>query len=450
VVDVALSAGVDPRNVADHVSFTIDGRPVDATVEHVSDAPNLVQFSLRSRLAYGKDVQLGITLEEGVRWLVDPSVSAAPAAETVTIGHGPAVAIRNVALVETAGGFHLDVACDDNAAPGAKRSFYDRSSWEWYENMSSRCVLADDSLAAHVRTSPPTDLQVSPTLSGFRLSGELPRGPLHVAIDAGATTIDGGVVMTGLTRDLDVPARTATLAFAQAGRYLPRSAWTNLGLRHLNAPTVSVVVRHVRPENLVFWMTGEEAADVRTSEIVASTTIALAGVVDEDATSYLDVKSLVPDPAAGLYEITVSDAAVRNDDDEMGSRAAAATSARLVLTDLQLIAKAEAPPTGQSWPAVIDVWALDCAQRGCGRRCVDPGRPRERPEPRGVHHRFHRRMHGARARRGPRSVAADGADRAQGRRPHVPRARGSPDREHGLGRERPAVHRPVAVPAPRC
>jgi hypothetical protein len=359
VVDVALSAAVDPRDVADHVSFTVDGSPVRATLEPVSDGPHLVQFSLRAKLAPASDAELGVTLGEGVRWITDPSVRAAAGSETVKIGHGPVVTIRNVSLVDTAGGFHLDVACDDNAAPGAKRSFYDRSNWEWYENMSSRCVLADDSLAAHVRTSPPADLQVSPTLSGFRLSGSLPRGPLHVAIDAGATTIDGGVVMTGLTRDLDVPARTATIAFAQAGRYLPRSAWTNLGLRHLNTPTVSVVVRHVRPENLVFWMTGDEAADARTSEIVANTTIALAGVVDEDATSYLDVKSLVPDPAAGLYEITVSDAAVRNDDDEMGSHAAAATSARLVLTDLQLIAKAEAPPTGQTWPAVIDVWALD-------------------------------------------------------------------------------------------
>ncbi len=359
VVDVELSAAVEPRDVASHLSFTVDGRAVRATLEPVSDAPNLVQLSLWSRLAPETDGELAVSIAEGVRWTVDPAVTAGAANETVKIGHGPAVAIRGIALVETASGFHLDVACDDNAAPGAKRSFYDRSTWEWYENLSSRCVIADDTLAAHVRTSPPSDLQVSPTLAGFRLSGAFARGPLHVAIDAGATTIDGGVVMTGLARDLDVPARTPTLSFLQAGRYLPRSAWTNLGLRHLNTPTVSVVVRHVRPENLVFWMTGNEAADDRTSEIVASSTIALAGVVDEESTSYLDVASLVPDPTSGLYEITVSDVAPRSDDDEMGYRTAAATSARLALTDLQLVAKAEAPPAGQSWPAVIDVWALD-------------------------------------------------------------------------------------------
>jgi hypothetical protein len=265
VVDVALRAAVDPRNVADHVSFTIDGRPVDATYEHVSDAPNLVQFSLRSRLAQGKDAQLGITLEEGVRWLVDPSVSAAPAAETVTIGHGPAVAIRNVALVETAGGFHLDVACDDNAAPGAKRSFYDRSNWEWYENMSSRCVLADDSLAAHVRRLQPTSAGEPHALRVPSLRQALARpAPRRDRRGARPRSTEAWSRQR-LTRDastsLPGPRRSRSRRPAARRAPLGRTSGSATSTRRRSRWSCATCAG-----DLVFWMTGDEAADARSSE----------------------------------------------------------------------------------------------------------------------------------------------------------------------------------------
>ena len=73
-------------------------------------------------------------------------------------------------------------------------------------------------------------------------------------IAGGATSVDGGVLLGAYNRTFSVSARKPQLSFAMSGRYLPRSAWNNLGIKHLNTEAVNLVVRHVPPENLVFWL----------------------------------------------------------------------------------------------------------------------------------------------------------------------------------------------------
>ena len=347
-VDAVFSAAVDPDEVARRIAFSVNEEPLRPTRAEPGDTPNTVRFTFARRLPIDQETSLTIKLQRGTPWNGDKRLLAPAARETLTVGHGPLMEIKKVALKETGSGFHIDITCDDDAAPGARRSFYDRATWDWYDDLSSRCLLSESSLARTVRTVPATPLQISSTLSGFRLSGRFTRGPLSLEIDAGATTIDGGVVTNGTQQSLVVPSRTPSLRFVQAGRYLPRSAWTNLGVQHLNTPDVRVQVRHVRPENLVFWMTGNEPTDARTSDLVTTAELGLNGPSDEETTSWIDVGGIVPTVLSGLYEISVSSP----------SSSASATS-RLVLTDIQLVAKADAPEPGSSWPEHIAVWALD-------------------------------------------------------------------------------------------
>ena len=91
-----------------------------------------------------------------------------------------------------------------------------------------------------------------------------------------------------------VSARKPRLSFATQGRYLPRSAWRSLPLRHLNVTGATVLVRHVPPENLVFWMSDDdEATGERTSNLVARETIKL--VISPEVAERLDRRRILTD-----------------------------------------------------------------------------------------------------------------------------------------------------------
>ena len=77
--------------------------------------------------------------------------------------------------------------------------------------------------------------------------GEFKRGAYKVKIDGGATSVDGGVLLAPFAYSFSVAARKPQLQFAASGRYLPRSAWNNLGIKHLNVDAVNLVVRSVPP-----------------------------------------------------------------------------------------------------------------------------------------------------------------------------------------------------------
>ena len=177
--------------------------------------------------------------------------------------------------------------------------------------------------------------------------GDFKRGAYSMKIDGGATSVDGGVVLAPFTRSFSVSARKPQLSFAASGRYLPRTAWTNLGIKHLNVDAVNLIVRQVPPENLVFWLgnDGSDAADERTSNVVLKKTIPLRGDADAQTTTWIDVASLLPATTKGVLEL------------KLVGVGAQATS-RLLLTNMSLVAKKTAPP-GKPWEQHVQVWALD-------------------------------------------------------------------------------------------
>ena len=73
-------------------------------------------------------------------------------------------------------------------------------------------------------------------------------------IESGVRTIDGGVVRQAFETEITVPSRSPSVEFVNKGRYVPRSQWKKLPVRHLNVDEVEVTVRHVPERNAIFWM----------------------------------------------------------------------------------------------------------------------------------------------------------------------------------------------------
>src|SRR5262249_53725921 len=98
------------------------------------------------------------------------------------------VAIRTAALVEGAGGYYLEVVCDDAAAPKGNRGYYEQ---EGYYNLSQRCQLSDEAIK-HVHFTPEVKkAYITAGRAGFRVFGDFKRGVYKVKIDSGVVSVDG-------------------------------------------------------------------------------------------------------------------------------------------------------------------------------------------------------------------------------------------------------------------
>lgn len=264
--------------------------------------------------------------------------------ETLTLSATPSMDVAAVRVGEGSAGFHIDVICDDRSV-GGRQWWHDETSYDWYE-VSSRCMPTADAAAAAITVDPAVPFTVVPARHGFRILGDFSRGATSVRID-GLTTRDGGV-LTGVVRAaISVPVRSPQVSFSTKGRYLPKSAWKSLALRHLNVDEVELTVRHVPRRNLVFWLSGdEERADQRTSDVLLRKRLAVRGDTDVETTSSVDVRGLVPDAGAGVYELHVA-------------AEGQADASRLLVTDLQLVAKTSATHPDEPFGRTIPVWALD-------------------------------------------------------------------------------------------
>lgn len=339
-LDLHFSGPVEPVQVSRALALDIDGFPVMASRVFQPDEPHRIRIVVDG-VDLDDDRVIALSLDS-VPSAVDPYAWADRATRTLDYDAGPPMTILAATLVEGGSGFSVEVICDDE---GALANGW-RRRWHWLdvldrsERLSPRCLLDADTLAASVRLVPDVPVSVVPTRGGFRLMGDLPRGPLSVEVAAGARTVDGGLLRERFVSELDVPARSAQLSFVSQGRYLPKAAWRSVPIRHLNLDQVQLTVRHVPPENLVFWLSDvNENADRRTSDVVLSTTVAVAEVPDRQTQTWLDMGRLLPQVDNGLYELTIhGDGAVAR--------------ARILLTDLTVVAK-------QGTDEGLTAWVLD-------------------------------------------------------------------------------------------
>ena len=345
--DLVFSGPVDVAAVRRFATFSVDGKPLSdvklrshATDRHIATAA-LGDASLKP----GAEVKF--SLKQGLTAAGRHKGSAGTGEGAFTLLVGKRLDITNAYVREGTTGHYVEVRCREVEGDAAPSSEEGEEEYEYYGNRSPRCSLDDDAAAEAIHFNPKVKFSVSPSRWGFRVFGDFKRGSYAMRIDAGASSTTGGTLLSTYEASFSISARSPQLSFATTGRYLPRGAWRNLPLNHLNLDAVDLVVRHVPPENLLFWMSNDEqeAADDRTSNVLLRRQLPLKGAQDALATTYVDVGSLVPASTRGVVELTASG----------GYKSAVS---RILLTDLSLVAKRGMASKGSDAKEEVWVWAL--------------------------------------------------------------------------------------------
>src|SRR6185436_17918587 len=96
------------------------------------------------------------------------------------------------------------------------------------------CQLDDATAAQFIHFKPAVKVSVAPSERGFRIFGDFHKGQYKLRLDAGLRATDGAILPAAFETSVTFPERKPKLSFATSGRYLPRSAWKNLAVQHLN------------------------------------------------------------------------------------------------------------------------------------------------------------------------------------------------------------------------
>ncbi|QRO00373.1 hypothetical protein JRI60_15740 [Archangium violaceum] len=346
--DLVFSGPVDIATVRRFAAFSVDGKALsDVKLRTLPTDRNTVVAALGgASLKPGSEVRF--SLKPGLTSTVRNGGTAPAGEGSFKLLVGKRLDITNAYVQEGATGHYIEVRCREVDGDAARSEEEGEEDYDYYGGSGNRCSLDDDVAAEAIHFNPAVKLSVSPSRWGFRVFGDFKRGSYAMRIDAGAVSTTGGTLLSTYERSFSISARSPQLSFGTTGRYLPRSAWRNLPLNHLNLDAVDIVVRHVPQENLLFWMSsdGQEAADERTSNVLLRKRLPVQGAQDTLATTWLDVGSLVPASTKGLVEITAS------------GNAGKSAASRILLTDLSLVAKRGLAPRGSDAKEEVWVWAL--------------------------------------------------------------------------------------------
>ena len=341
-VDMNFSAPVDPTRLPEFVTWRYNGERVRNIDYARGSESHIVRVMLKSS-AFEKGGDLTVNVNEGFPY--NDEITAPGGNDTVKVETGKPVEIYQALRREGPEGFYIEVVCKDDSAPGGYRYYYDRHTYDSWR-VSRRCLPTDES-KPRISFNPPVDFKIASGEGGFNLLGDFKRGNYTISIETGVRTIDGGVVNKPFTGEITVPSRTPNVQFVNKGRYVPRTNWNKLAVRHLNVDEVEVTIRHVPERNAIFWMSGStEGADHRTSTVVAKERVKFEAKSDTPTVSFIDVSKMITRPEGGLYEVRV-EGMDKHD------------SVRLVPTDMNLVMKRGATKPGDKWAGSAYVWALD-------------------------------------------------------------------------------------------
>lgn len=363
-VELVFSSAVNPLEVSRRARLELipEGSRTAQTarVRYAQGSSKNTVMATVSGNGVAGGTEVVLHLDEGVPSTLAPELTAKSVRRSVELELGPVTRVLAGYRAEGESGFYVQVICDDTSVP-TRRYYWDRVNYDSYQ-ISTRCLLDEADARVGLHFEPEVDFTISPAGGGFRIFGDFERGNYNLRIDAGLRTADGGMLHEAWETEINIPARSPKLDFISRGRYLPRTAWKSLPIRHRNVSSATLLVRHVPAENLVFWMSDTtEATSERTANLVVKKEVQLRGPADEEATSYVDLASLIPADVGGLLEVQVLSGSAR------------ATS-RLLLTDLHLIAKRGAPAADKTQE--VQVWTVNVdslePQRGVEVALVRP------------------------------------------------------------------------------
>ena len=348
-VSVTLNFSAPPRSadLRRFASWTYEGKAITSGATYALEpGSNVVNVTLTSpNFAQKAEGTVVFKLAKGLPY--DDTIKAAAATFEAQVVEGPKVAILGVYKTETGSGFTIRVVCDDDSAPGSKRYYWDQNLEDSYQ-LKSSCMPDVRSAQNHIVVSPKVPFQVSSVgRGGFQLHGDFKRGAYNIQIRPGLMTDTGGVVRDHLETTVTIPAQSPMVRFASKGRYMPEEAWNSVALEHRNTEAIELTIRHIPQENVRFWMSGEdEMAGERVANVVFKTILKPKGTEDQKETLWLDLPTWIPSPKRGVYDIEARIGESRD-------------ISRLLLTDLNLIAKVAATPEEEHWSKSIWVWTLD-------------------------------------------------------------------------------------------
>ena len=341
-VEMRFSAPIDPKRLPEFAIWKYNGQRVRSVQYSRGNESFVARVFLKSPL-FERGGTLTVDVEEGFPY--DEEITAPGGNASVELETGKPVTLLEALRREGPDGYYIEVVCNDESAPGGTRYYYDRRTYDSWR-VSRRCLPLDDAKKL-ISFNPPVDFRIASGEGGFNILGNFKRGNYAMNIESGLRTIDGGVVKSPFTSEVTIPSRSPSIEFVNKGRYVPKSQWRKLPIRHLNVDEVEVSVRHVPERNAIFWMSNAtEEADHRTSVLIAKERVKFSSKSDEFNTSFIDVKKLVGDPEPGLYEVMV---------EGLGQR----DSVRLVPTNINLVMKRSSTRPGEKWADSALVWAID-------------------------------------------------------------------------------------------
>lgn len=343
-VELSFSAPLKAHNLIKEIAWSFDGKPIKEASYAMGSSPSNVRVTLIDKALGAKLADVAFNLDGAVVARTGQELRKASGKQRLVAGKQAHV--QHVYAAEGTSGYYIEIICSDDAAPGDERWYYDNTIYRGFD-ISSRCLADAKSAKDFVHINPPLPFEVASSPGGFRIFGDFKRGAYSLSVGAGLRTEDGGVFYRPHKEQINIGARKPTINFSSKGRYLPSKAFKRVSLRHLNQDKVKLSVRHVPRANLAFWLSGSEAFDERVSNLVASQDIALKAEDDKPQTSWVDISGLVAAPEPGVYEVKATGEQYTED------------SMRVVLTDLNVIAKVHAPAPEEPWADKVHVWVTD-------------------------------------------------------------------------------------------
>lgn len=231
---------------------------------------------------------------------------------------------------EGTSGYYIEVYLRDEADSRNRRY------WQNFADIDSD--IAED----FITLKPSVDFTVSPTSEGFRIFGDFRRGSYEFILNSGLYSRNGGLLKKTYKKSVTIPARTPSISFLSKGRYLPKDYIRYLPVSHMNISSLDVEVRQIHEQNIGFWLSANsEWADDRISDLVGSKKIRLKNTEDTSLNSWIDMTQLLPENRKGVFQIGLKGGNVSD-------------YARLILTDLAVIAKKYGPDKKN-----YSIWVLD-------------------------------------------------------------------------------------------
>lgn len=330
-VELRFSAPVDVRDVRQHLQWTLD-EDAPESVTYDTDGERVINARLRANGTNFADVgQVGLSGGQQLQSTLGGE-SLGSLSETIPMGSSwEPLEIREVGLYERAGTPTVRVLCHDPNVDGEVSSTWDREIRTRIRDVSRRCDVDSQRALELVELDVDGDISVVDHQHGFDLMLDIDntRGPVGLALRTGRWGDGVAELYEGREELLHPTFSQPELAIDADGRYLERSDWNRVPIRHRDVELAHVVVRHAGAEHFSFWLSGGDDMGGASSFAIAEQYLELDPGPDEVRYSYVDMEELVGEPQPGAYQIEVS-APYRGRLDD---------SHRFLVSDIQLIAK---------------------------------------------------------------------------------------------------------------